>query len=220
MGFSTSSVTRRTALRLGLAGAGLALAAPQAFAAPAVAFPLRIACVRVAPEGFVHIRSEEQDVWQQMAMRLGGLIDTLTPLQPANMLGGGLPKIDGAASCALVARQIAGNAGFAQVILYSTLDGQRKRETYDNWFAQTFGDLTSDLAKDGRATGEAHLLDTSGGMPLASAMADAKPRDPLNLFDGGRNPERETLTRLIQQMEFRLQDMARGAYASSRSIAD
>ena len=34
-------------------------------------------------------------------------------------------------------------------------------------------------------------------MPLASAMADAKPRDPLNLFDGGRNPERETLARLI-----------------------
>jgi hypothetical protein len=128
--------------------------------------------------------------------------------------------VDGAASCALVARQIAGNAGFAQVILYSTFDGQRKRETHDNWFAQTFGDLTSGLAKDGRATGEAHLLDTNGGMPLASAMADAVPRDPLNLFDGGRNPERETLTRLIQQMEFRLQDMARNAYESSRSIAD
>lgn len=220
MGFSTSSVTRRTALRLGLAGAGLALAAPRALAAPVTAFPLRIAVARVSPEGFVHIRSDEQDVWQQMAMRLGGLIDTLAPLQPANMLGGGLPKVDGAASCALVARQMAGNAGYAQVILYSTFDGQRKRETYDNWLAQTFGDLTSGLAKDGRATGEAHLLDTSGGMPLASAMADAGPRDPLNLFDGGRNPERETLTRLIQQMEYRLQDMARGAYASSRSIAD
>lgn len=220
MAFSTSSLTRRSALRLGLAGAGLALAAPQALAAPAVSFPMRIAVARVSPDGFVHIRSEEQEAWEQMALRLGGLVDTLAPLQPANMLGGGLPKINGAASCALVARQMAGNAGFAQVILYSTFDGQRKRETYDNWFAQTFGDLTSDLAKDGRATGEAHLLDTGGGMPLASVMADAKPRDPLNLFDGGRNPERETLTRLIQQMEWRLQDMSRRAYDSSRSIGD
>lgn len=181
---------------------------------------MRIACVRVSPEGFVPIRSAEQDAWRQMALRLGGLVDTLTPLQPTNMLGGGLPKIEGVASCALVARQMAMSAGFAQVILYATTDGQRRRETYDNWFAQTFDALIAGLSKDGRATGEAHLLDVGGGMPLASAMADAKPRDPLNLFDGGRNPEREALTRLIQQMELRLQDMARGAYETSRSIAD
>jgi hypothetical protein len=220
MRFSTKSMTRRAALRLGLAGAGAALAAPRAFAAPVLTFPMRIACVRVAPEGFVHIRSDEHDVWQQMATRMGGLIETLTPLQPTNMLGGGLPKIDGAASCALVARQVASSAGFAQVILYSTLDGQRRRETYSNWFAQAFDGLVSGLEKDGRATGEAHLLDVGGGMPMASAMADAKPRDPLNLFDGGRNPERETLTRLVQQMELRLQDMARSAYDNSRSIGD
>ena len=216
----TSRVTRRAALRLGLAGAGVALAAPQALGAPLVRFPLRLAYARVAPEGFVHIRSSEQDVWQQLATRQSGLIEALAPLQPSTMLGGGLPKIDGAASCALVARQMASAAGFSQVILYSTFDGQRKRGPYDNWFAQTFDGMIASFEKDGRATGEAHLLDTSGGMPLVSAMADADPRDLLNLFDGGRNPERETLTQLIRQMELRLQDMARSAYESQRSIAD
>jgi len=219
MRFSAPSLTRRAALRLGLAGAG-ALVAPQALAAPAVSFPMRIACVRVSPEGFLQIRSDEQDTWQAMAVRLGGLIETLMPLQPTNMLGGGLPKVDGAASCALVARQMATAAGYSQVILYSTMDGQKKRETYDNWFAQTFHDLLAQVGKDDRAVGEAHLLDVSGGMPLASAMADAKPRDPLNLFDGGRNPEREVLLKLVQQMERRLQDMARNAYENQRSIAD
>lgn len=129
MRFSTPLMTRRAALRLGLAGASAALVAPAAFAGPAVSFPMRIACVRVSPEGFVPIRSAEQDAWRQMALRLGGLVDTLTPLQPTNMLGGGLPKIEGVASCALVARQMAMSAGFAQVILYATTDGQCRRET-------------------------------------------------------------------------------------------
>ncbi len=43
-------------------------------------------------------------------------------------------------------------------------------------------------------------------MPLVTVNADARPRDPLNLFDGGRNPERETLAGLTQGMERRLQD--------------
>jgi hypothetical protein len=57
-------------------------------------------------------------------------------------------------------------------------------------------------------------------MPLASAHADVPPRDPLNLFDGGRNPEREALDNLIRAMELRFGDMARLAYESQRSIAD
>ena len=68
--------------------------------------------------------------------------------------------------------------------------------------------------------GEAHLLDVDGGPPLASAMADADPRNPLNLFDGGRNPERETLAELTRQLEQGLQDLARPAYQNMRSIAD
>ena len=83
-GMDTRQVTlsRRGALRLGLAGLGAALAAPSAFAAPSVSFPLRIAYTRVSPQGFVHIRYDEQAVWMHMARRMGGLLDTLAPMQP------------------------------------------------------------------------------------------------------------------------------------------
>lgn len=181
---------------------------------------MRIAYARVSPGGFVQIRSDEQEKWTGMATRLGGLIASLAPLQPGGMLGGGLPQIEGGANCSLVARQMAQAMGYNQVILYATQDGQQPRQTYDNWFSQTFGNLIADMTKDGRATGEAHLLLTGGGMPLATAMADASPRDPLNLFDGGRNPEREVLVQLAGAMERRLQDMARTAYEGSRSIGD
>ncbi len=220
MTFSPLILTRRSAMRLGLAGLSAAALAPSALAAPGVSYPMRIAYARVSPAGFVQIRSAEQDAWTRMATRLGGLISALTPLQPAGMLGGGLPKIDGAVNCALVARQMAQDAGFNQVILYATLDGQPPRQSYDNWFSQTFNDLMADVAKDGRATGEAQLLLTGGGMPLATATADAAPRDLLNLFDGGRNPEREVLEQLVNAMERQLQDMARSAYEGSRSIGD
>lgn len=213
------SVTRRSALKLGLGGLAAAAVAQPAFAAPLI-FPLRIAYARVSPAGFVQIRSDEQESWTRMATRLGGLISALAPLQPSGMLGGGLPKIEGGANCSLVARQMAEDAGYNQVILYATMDGQPAHGSYDNWFSQTFNGLLADIEKDGRATGEAHLLLTGGGMPLAMATADAAPRDLLNLFDGGRNPEREVLGQLVGAMERQLQDMARSAYEGSRSIGD
>lgn len=198
---------------------GAMVLAPSAHAAPGISFPLRIAYARVTPAGFVHIRSDEQAYWTRMATRLGGLVDIIAPLQPNDMLGGGLPKIEGAASCALIARQMAEQAGFEHVILYAAHDGQRPVESYDNWFAETFANLTANLRKDNRATAEAHLLSVAGGAPLMSAQADAKPRDPLNLFDGGRNPEREALDALAQGFERRLQDLARRALDNDRSIA-
>jgi hypothetical protein len=220
MTFSPFSLTRRSALKLGLGGLSAAGLAQPAFAAPGISYPMRIAYARLSPAGFVQIRSDEQEAWTRMATRLGGLISALTPLQPAGILGGGLPKIEGNANCVLVARQMAQDAGYNQMILYSTLDGQPPRGSHDNWFWQTFNDLLADIAKDGRATGEAQLLLTGGGMPLASATADAAPRDLLNLFDGGRNPEREVLGQLVGAMERQLQDMARSAYEGSRSISD
>jgi hypothetical protein len=179
-------MTRRSALKLGLGGLAVAALAQPAFATP-VSFPLRIAYARVSPDGFVQIRFDEQESWTRMATRLGGLISALTPLQPAGMLGGGLQKIEGGANCSLVARQMAEDAGCNQVILYATMDGQPPRVTSDNWFMQTFNDLMADVAKDGRAMGEAQLLSTSGGMPMATATADAAPRDLLNLFEGSRS---------------------------------
>jgi len=214
------SLSRRGALRLGLAGLGALLAAPTAFAAPMATFPLRIAYARVSPEGFVHIRSDEQATWMQMARRMGGLVDALVPMQPGDMLGGGLPKIEGGANFAMAARQVAMKAGYNQLILYATHDGQQIYAPSQDWFGETFAWLQGEFDKDGRASGEAHLLDVGGGVPLASAHADARPRDPLNLFDGGRNPEREALGSLIRAMEQQFSDMARLAYESQRSIAD
>ena len=132
--------------------------------------------------------------------------DRCDPADPAAGHAGhaGLPKIEGAANCAMVARQMASAAGFNHVILYATHDGQTAYSSDGSWFSDMFANLQADLDKDDRASGEAHLLDVAGGMPLATRNADAKPRDPLNLFDGGRNPERETLAGLTQGMERRL----------------
>jgi hypothetical protein len=67
-------------------------------------------------------------------LRLGGLIGAIQPIQPADMMGVSLPKIEGAASCAMVARQMASAAGFSHVILYATNDGQRIYKSDGNWF--------------------------------------------------------------------------------------
>lgn len=214
------SITRRSALRLGALGLGSLVLAPAALAAPYMRWPLRLAYVRVCPNGFVHIRSDEQQAWTQLQTRLGGLIETIQPMQPDDMFGGKSPQVEGGPSCAMVARQMASAAGFDQVILYATNDGQRTYKSDGSWFSDLFATLQADLDKDGRAMGEAHLLDVGGGPALISVNADAKPRDPFNLFDGGRNPERETLTSLTQGIERRLQDLARAAYEGERSIGD
>ncbi len=213
-------MTRRNALRLGaLALGGIALA-PAALASPVMRWPLKLAYARVGPGGFLHVRGDEQQAWTTMQTRLGGLIEVIDPIQPSDMMGAKAPQVDGAASCAMVARQLASGQGFSHVILYATQDGQRRYESDGSWFSDMFSSLQADVDKDDRATGEAHLLDVSGGSALISVSTDAKPRDPLNLFDGGRNPERETLAGLTLGLERRLQDLARDAYESQRSIAD
>ncbi|MEQ1609659.1 MAG: hypothetical protein ABL956_11925 [Hyphomonadaceae bacterium] len=214
-----TSLTRRVALRTGALGLGGLVLAPAAMAQMTTRWPLKLAYARVSPNGLVHIRGDEQTAWTSMLLRLGGLIDALQPIQPDDMMSAA-PKIAGPASCALAARQIASNAGLSHVILYATNDGQRIYASDGGWFSDMFAGLQSDLDKDDWATGEAHLLDVAGGMPIATVMVDAKPRDPLNLFDGGRNPEREALAKLTTAMERRLQDMARAALDAQRSIAD
>lgn len=209
-------LTRRSAL-LSLAGAAMA---PSALAAPGPRFPLRIACMRVGPSSFLPIRHDEQGYWSTMQVRLGALAERVTPIQPTDMLGTNLAAIEGGPSCAMAARQAAARWGLGQVILYATQDGQQPRQSEGVWWNDLFAALAGPFVKDGRATGEAHLLDVDGGPPLASATADAPPRDPFNLFDGGRNPERETLTKLTEGLERGVQDLARAAYENQRSIGD
>lgn len=200
-----------------LVGAGVT---PAAFAAPALAFPLRLGYARIGPEGFVHLRSKEQEAWTMLQSRVGGLIESIEPIQPSNMLGARMPNVDGGASCALVARQTAANAGFSHVILYATQDGRKVYKHKDNWFANAFASFRSEYLKYDRATGEAHLLDVSGGPAIASVATDTAPRNPLNLFDNHRNPEAETLASLTQSLGRRIQDFARVGYEAQRSIAD
>jgi hypothetical protein len=183
-------------------------------------FPLRLGYARIGARGFIHIRSDEQEAWTMMQTRLGGLIDSIEPIQPSDMLGPHAPDVDGGASCAMVARRLASDSGISYVILYATYDGQKTYAHGPSWLSRAFASLRAELDKDNRATGEAHLLDVSGGPSLASVMADTPPRDPLNLFDHGRNPERETLTLLTQNLERRLQDFARAGYAAEHSIAN
>lgn len=214
------SITRRRALGLAAAGLGLAAAPGQAWAGPGVGFPLRAAYLRVGPASFVQIRAAEQDHWSRLALRLGGLVETLMPIQPEDMLGVRAARVVGGPNCAMVARELAARSGFEHVILYATHDGQRRYASDGSWLSDLFATLQADLDKDDPAVGEAHLLHIDGGPPLASVTADAPPRDPLNLFDSGRNPEREALDQLVQGLERRLQDIARRAYDAQRSIAD
>jgi hypothetical protein len=207
--------------RRGLAPALAALLlAPRALAAPAPVFPMRIGYARVGPEGFLYLRSTEQQAWARLQTRVGGLIDRLEPMQPSDMLGASAPVLDGGASCALVARQMATDAGYSHVILYATQDGRRLHEYDDNWVSNAFKKFDSEHMKYNRATGEAHLLDVGGGQPIVSVSTDAAPRDPLNLFDNNRNPEGEALAELTVELERRLQTLARAGYDAARSIAD
>lgn len=215
MSISASSLTRRG---LAFALGGLVFA-PRALAAPP-RFPLRIGYARIAPAGFIAIRADEQTYWSGLQARLGGLVEAIEPIQPSDIMGGKAPEVDGGASCAMAARQMAASAGLGHVILYATQDGQRAYKHGGSWVARAFASLKSDLDTDSRATGEAHLLDVAGGPAVASVSADVPPRSPLNLFDNNRNPERETLSLLTVGIERRLQRLARPQYEAERSIAD
>ncbi len=220
MGNFAASYSRRAALRLGALGLGGLALAPLAHGQQLMQWPMRLAYARVSPDGFVQVRADEQVYWTAMQTRLGGLVEAIQPIQPRDMLGRSAPPIDDPAGASTAARKMAAAAGFNHVILYTTDDGQRAYESDGSWFQNTFANLRSDIGRGGRATGEALLLDISGGMPLATATADAKPRDPLNLFDGHRNPERETLLQLTTQLERHIQDMSRLAFDSQRTFGD
>lgn len=167
MSISASSLTRRG---LAFALGGLVFA-PRALAAPPL-FPLRIGYARIAPAGFIAIRADEQTYWSGLQARLGGLVEAIEPIQPSDIMGGKAPEVDGGASCAMAARQMAASAGLGHVILYATQDGQRAYKHGGSWVARAFASLKSDLDTDSRATGEAHLLDVAGGPAVASVSAD------------------------------------------------
>jgi hypothetical protein len=206
----------RRKLALGLVAA--AIVAPAASASD-LRFPLRLAYARMGKGGFIAIHSDEQTAWSALRTRLGGLVDDIQPIQPTGLLGAAAPDIDGGASCALAARRLAADRGFSHVILYATDDGKRTYKHHGGWIASGFATLRSNIGPHDRAAGEAYLLDVAGGMPLASATADARQKEFLDPFDDARMPERETLVALTRTIETQLQRMASAGLAANESIA-
>ncbi len=214
MAFS-SPFTRR-GLLAALAGASVS---PSALALPAVVFPMRLGYARIGPDGFVYIRSDEQLFWSALQTRLGGLISHIEPIQPDDMFGGALPPVDDGAACVAAARDHAARRSLSHVVLYATQDGRPVASSTD-FVSRAFAGLAAEFGKYRRATGEAHLLDIGGGPPIASVAWDAPPRNPLNLFDNHRNPEREAFAGLVHALERRLQALVSPAYETQASIAD
>lgn len=209
------SLSRRTLL-LGLGAAALA---PAAFAEAPLAFPLRLAYARVGKQGFMRLTSDDQDIWTALQTRLGGLIDEITPIQPRDMLGVHAPELDGGASCAMVARQLAQAQGFSYVMLFGVDDGKRPEKSEHKWLTRAFATIKQPYYEYEDATAEAHLLSVDGGPALASVSVDARKRNWHEVLEG-RKPEREALLSVVQAMERRLQSIARGQYEADRSIAD
>ncbi len=212
----------RRGLALALAGAAIAVqtaTVQAARATPVAAFPSSFALARLGKDGIVHIGAKEHAEWEAMQVRLGGLISRIEMLQPSSMLGVIAPENDGGASSIRAARQMAADAGFAFVALYSTHDGLRSYTAYNNWASKAYMSLRRALGPRDRATGEAHLLDVNSGLPVLSAYTDASSRHPFNVFDG-RNVERDTMRALTSSVERRLQAMARPAFEAQASIAD
>lgn len=207
----------RRRLALGLVAA---MAISPAASARPVRFPLRIAYARIGKDGFLAIRSDDQRVWSALQTRTGGLIDRIAPIQPTGLLGAHPPELDGGASCALAARQLAANEGFSHVVLYATTGGRPASSQGGDWLTRGLATLRSTIAPPERASGEAYLLDTGDGPPLACATADVRRKNLLDPFDDARKPERETLTALTRTLEIQIQRLARAGLARDASIAD
>ena len=212
-------LSRRAVLALAGAALGAAALSPSAFSAPALVFALRLAYARIGKQGFMRLTSDDQAIWSGLQTRLGGLIDEIEPIQPKDMMGAKTPELDGGASCAMVARQIALNAGLSHVILYAAHDGKRAERSTHQWMTRAFATIRQDYYEYDDATAEAHLLGVEGGPAIASVNVDAPKRNWLEVLSG-RDPEREAIASVTEAMERRLQSMARIQYEAQRSIAD
>lgn len=217
MADSISPVSRRWLLAAG----ACVLAAPGALARPLLSFPMRLPYARVGESGFTPVRTAEQDVWNAMQLRTGGLIEEIVPLPVGGMLGLPPPESDGGAGCALAARRIAMDAGYTHVLLYATASGRPARPPGDmHWLERAFANVRAELSFSNSAIAELHLLHVDGGGPLMSVTADEPPRSPLVLTENHAAKERRALEGAAVAFERRLQDAARPLYAARRSIAD
>jgi hypothetical protein len=218
MSIKSPLLTRR-GFGLGLSLGAAALASGKAWATPSAAFPLRIAVAHVTPQGLGRVPAEHQQIWSAFATRLGGLVDEIAPVQPVSIVDLAAPEEDGGANTISRARGVAERIGCGHVVLYATTDGIRHVGQSQAWVNRVFDSLREQLQVNDRPLGEAHLLDVSGGAPLASATADVDPTWAVDWFTG-RNAQTQALRMLTGDLERRVQGLARAQLAAQTSIAD
>lgn len=188
-------------------------------AAPTLRLPLRFAYVRLGPGGLMRLSSEEQTIWRAMRTRLGGLSAEPEPLQPYPLIGDQAPEVDGGATAAMAARDMARRAGFDLVLLYAIDDGKRGWVGKRGWLSKIFAAVRTAAEPHAPASAEAYLLDVGGGPPVLSIAVNAAPRAFPNPFDGRPAPDRETLALVANEFERRLREAARPQFTAERSIA-
>lgn len=205
------TLTRRAALLL---AAGAAIA-PRALAAPTVTFPLRIAVAKLTPTGLARLSAEQQTIWSAMAQRLGGLIESIEPVQPSSLITPRPPEVDGGRSALEQACNIAEELICPHLILFATEQPSRTVQAPAQWLSKA---LTSvrDVVTPDRMMGEVLLVGAENINVVARATTDVAPR--FMIF--GPEPETETVKALAVSLERRLQLIARDQYAASRSITD
>lgn len=195
-----------------------AVAASPAHATTQLTYPLGLLYGRIGPEGFERIDTAEQALWSSMAVRLGGLISRIEPLQRFSMLTNDPPALQSENGNVLIARQIALEAGLDHVLLYSSYDGKRTQAAYSNWLSQGYAAVRSSVARHDNAIAEAHVLRVSGGAPILSLSLDAPPKSRFNPFDMHRNPERQVMQRLAEAVERDIQSDANAALRAQTSL--
>lgn len=216
MNSDPASHTRRIVLKGGLAAC--AAAAAPAHAAPRLGYPLGLLYGRIGPDGFERIDTAEQALWSSMAVRLGGLVSRIEPIQRFTMLTNDPPALQSENGNVLIARQIALEADLDHLLLYSSYDGRRSYEAYSNWLSQAYTAVRTRLSPNDKAIAEAHVLNVSGGPPIMSLSLDAPPKSRFNPFDLHRDPERQVMQRLAKAVERDIQSDAGVALHAETSI--
>ena len=233
-------ISRRILVKTAM-GLTTILTAPTAYAAQPVTvlkLPCSVAYMRFSKTGVETIAQKDRGVWEQMARRLGGLVDRFEPFSFSNVLPVAAPITDGGASAALQARMTASRAGYDYILLYAVIHPaspepmadqdvtgttvNRRRHHRARWLFRSIKKNKlrfSDPPPESFILGEAHLIEALSGNVVASTWASAPPNRAVGILRKKRDPEAEIMTGLVQDMERRIQSLAKANYHAKRSIA-
>lgn len=207
---------------------------------PALRLPAAIAYGRFDASGRADMTGHERQAWEQVARRIGPAVSRMEPFQSSGFLPMQAPELDGGAAAALAARSMAARSGYDYVLLYALIQPEKPVASEPEhkkglrgapqrigkkvkWVFHKVAPgpaINTDKTPSGPVRGEAHLLDVSGGNPIVSSWAEAPVNTSWGVFRDKVDPETVILEKLTSDMERRLQQLMRRAYAMGRSIAD